>query len=273
MNITYADNGWTVFVNEDIRTLTKEDIIEVCKLTVSNTVTVFRNQNLTPQQEMDFCSSWGNCQISESNPGVNSITVIPGILRVTGKKNAAGRPGLFGHKEALDWHANQPSSKDRKPLIWLYGVEGTEGSRTSWINMIDAYNDLDEDFKQEINDIKVYCGYKKDSYSPSSFFKEHVNTDNAIPLVCTNKAGKTGLFFPFLQIFGFEGYSEEQFQSIMNRLRKHVLQDKYAYHHEWQNGDVVIAEQWLGIHKRWEFEHMEKRILHRIAFDYSNVYN
>jgi taurine dioxygenase len=270
MKITYADNGWTTFIDEDIKSLSNEDILEVCRLTVTNTVVVFRNQSLTAREQLDFCSVMGDCQKS---PGAASISVIPGVLRVTGKKNAFGKEGLFGHKADLDWHANQPSNKDRKPLIWLYGVEGTVGSKTSWINNIDAYNDLDDDFKEELKQIKVYCGYKQDSYSPSSFFTEHVNTENPIPLVYTNKAGKVGLFFPFLQIFGFEGYSEERFQSIMTRLREHVLQDKYVYHHDWQDGDVVIAEQWLGIHKRWAFENMDKRILHRIAFDYSNVYN
>jgi hypothetical protein len=28
----------------------------------------------------------------------------------------------------------------------------------------------------------------------------------------------------------------------------------------------------LSIHKRWAFEDMENRMLHRIAFDYSNIY-
>ena len=43
------------------------------------------------------------------------------------------------------------------------------------------------------------------------------------------------------------------------------------YDHYWEDGDVVISEQWLSIHKRWEFKRMSERILHRIAFDYSKV--
>jgi len=80
------------------------------------------------------------------------------------------------------------------------------------------------------------------------------------------------LYFPFLQIFGFDGYSEEEYQSIMEELTAHILKPEYAYHHDWEDNDVVISEQWLSIHKRWYFEKMEERVLHRIAFNYNNLY-
>ena len=47
-------------------------------------------------------------------------------------------------------------------------------------------------------------------------------------------------------------------------LIEHVPQDKYRYDHHWKDGDVVIAEQWLTIHKRHTFERTDKRILHRL---------
>ena len=35
---------------------------------------------------------------------------------------------------------------------------------------------------------------------------------------------------------------------------------------------LSLAEQWLTIHKRHTFERMDKRILHRIAFDYEKFF-
>lgn len=273
MNISYADNGWTVFINENLNDLSDQEIIEVGRLIVKNMVVVFKNQTLTPDQELNFCSKIGNYQYYPPNvERIKHIRVNDGILRVTGKKNEYGEEGLFGHKAALDWHANQPSNKQRSPLIWLYGVEGTKGSRTSWINNIQSYEDLPTDVKEKINNIKVYCGYKVGSYSNSKFFIEHIDKDNPVNLVQINKEGNKGLFFPFLQIFGFENYEEKEFKEIMNLLTDHILQEKYVYHHDWEDGDVVISEQWLSIHKRWPFEDMANRVLHRIAFDYSKIY-
>jgi alpha-ketoglutarate-dependent taurine dioxygenase len=273
MNISYANNGWTVFIDNDIKTLTNEEILHVGRLTVSNMCVVFKKQVLTPEDELRICSIIGKYQyIPNDVERVKHIRFNDGILRVTGKKNEAGEEGLFGHTSALDWHANQTSNKNRMPLIWLYGVEGTSGSRTSWINNIASYEGLSDEIKNKIKDIKVYCGYKSGSYSSSNFFVEHVNRDYPINLVQTNKEGKTGLYFPFLQIFGFEGYDDYTFNSIMTELKEHVLKPEYCYHHMWDDGDIVLSEQWLSIHKRWEFEHMDKRVLHRIAFNYDNLY-
>lgn len=275
MKISYPFNNWTALVDEDLNALSDEDLKIIGKLTVSNMCVVFRNQHLNPEDELRICSVIGDYhRFPQEDNGrrLAHIRLNDGILRVTGQKNTDGEEGLFGHKEALDWHANQPSKTDRMPLIWLYGVSGTKGSRTSWINNIASYEGLSAEMKDKIKDIKVYCGYKPGRYSNSKFFKEHINKDNLIDLVQTNKENKTGLYFPFLQIFGFDGYSEKEYQSIMDELTAHILKPEYAYHHDWEDNDVVISEQWLSIHKRWYFEKMEQRVLHRIAFDYNNLY-
>lgn len=273
MNISYTDNGWTVMVHEDITKLSVDDIKQVGKLVVSNMCVVFKNQKLTPNDELNFCRVIGNYQhYPEDESRVQHIRLNEGILRVTGKKNEYGEEGLFGHRAALDWHANQASNKERMPLIWLYGAEGTKGSRTSWINNIVSYEALSSSMKDRIKDIKVYCGYEDGKYSTSTFFKNHINKTNSINLVQTNKEGKTGLFFPFLQIFGFEGYTDDDFNAIMSELTSHILKDEFVYHHDWDDNDVVISEQWLSIHKRWEFNGMQDRVLHRIAFNYDNLY-
>jgi taurine dioxygenase len=270
MKTTLDKNGWTIVVEEDIKSLSDEDIKQVCRLAVSNMVVVFKEQSITPQDQARICSVMGNMQLVSRQLAIDSENST--IVRVTGKKDSQGREGLFGHTYALDWHANQPSNKERKPLIWLYGAEHTAGSRTSWINNIISYEALDNNFKKEIADIEILCGYKQGMYSYSEYFKEHVNTDNPIKLVQTNKESKTGLFFPFLQIFGFKDRDESYFNDIMSKLKEHVLKEEFVYHHDWTDGDIILSEQWLSIHKRWPYDHMDKRVLHRIALDYSNIY-
>ena len=127
MKINYL-NDWAIQIEDlDIRTATKEEVFEIGKLTLSNMVTVFKNQDLQPEDEVAFCSKLGKCQfiIDPTKPKegqrTEHLAVGNHILRVTGQKNDKGEEGLFGHTSALDWHANQASNYDREPLIWLYG--------------------------------------------------------------------------------------------------------------------------------------------------------
>ena len=152
--VTKFLNDWAVEIDDfDLRTATAHEAKEIGNYILSNMVVVVRGQDLTPEDEVAFCSKIGKCQfiIDPTKPKegqrTEHLAVGHHILRVTGEKNEKGEEGLFGHTSALDWHANQASNYERDPLIWLYGVKGTQGSKTSWINNIESYKALPEDLK------------------------------------------------------------------------------------------------------------------------------
>ena len=279
------DNGWTVILDDvDFAKITQEEVTELARLLSTNTLVIAHGQNhLTVEDELRVAHMFGNVEDLTAVahlPPYNHI-LVPGsqnkMERVTGELDEHGLPGLFGHVSDLDWHCNMPADPNRKPLVWLLGVKGTAGSRTSWTNNILAYQDLDDATKERIQDLKMICGWKKGAYSEFDFsaakggLTEDYNEYNELPLVYTNNGGQTGLFFPFLQFRNFVGLTEDESRAIIEPLRDHVLQEKYMYHLDWQDGDVNIAEQWLGIHKRWKFDGMPNRVLHRVTFDFANT--
>jgi alpha-ketoglutarate-dependent taurine dioxygenase len=286
MTIKYRihDNGWTVILDDfDFTTASQEDISQIgCLLATNTCVVITGQQHLTVADEIRACQMFGNVDNLKDLAHLPPYKdfVIPGsegmLQRVSGGKDDHGRPGLFGHVSDLDWHCNMPGVPTRKPLVWLLAVTGAVGSRTSWTNNIMAYNDLSDDMKQRVQDLKMVCGWRKGSYSEMDFgvakggVTEDFNEYYTPGMVHTNNAGKTGLFFPFLQFRNFVGMTEDESREFIQPLIDHVLQEKYMYHHDWQDGDVVIAEQWLGIHKRWRFEGMADRVLHRCTFDFDN---
>jgi alpha-ketoglutarate-dependent taurine dioxygenase len=283
MKIQLHENNWTVLVEDlDLRYATQEEIDTIARYVSTNTVVVVRDQILSERDEVDICERIGRLEdFSKYYDIPGGAEIMRGklaadgdrkIIRVTGEPDEHGDPGLFGHVSDLDWHCNQAANEWRDPIVWLYGVRGTAGSRTSWINNISSYRDLPEETKRQYASIQMINGYKQGAYSESVFGKPvDINYNYTPNLVHTNNAGETGLFFPFLQIHQIVGMSEDESRDFINNLRRHVEQEKYMYHHDWQDGDVVISEQWLGIHKRWEFEGMDKRVLHRITLDFSNI--
>jgi taurine dioxygenase len=278
MNIRIHDNGWTVMVEDlDLRQATPEQAQEIGQLLATYTVVVVRGQTLTPRDEIEFCRKIGNLEDLEPRKDVVGFDgyIVPDsdwhVIRVSGELDEHGRPGLFGHVSDLDWHCNQTANEWRHPIVWLYGVKGTAGSKTSWLNNILSWQDLSPEQQESLRDIRMINGYKQGAYSEDHFGKPvDINYNYRPHMVHTNVAGQTGLFFPFLQIHQIEGQTEDQSREFIENLRDHVLQEKYMYHHEWQDGDVVMAEQWLGVHKRWRCETINQRVLHRICLDFAH---
>lgn len=272
MDYHLHSNGWTVLVdNLDLRNATQDDINLISKLIASNTLVVLREQNLSIEEELRVVNMFKDPErlFNPNEVDYKKFVVANSdgkLIRVTGEENEEGEEGFWGHVRELDWHCNGPQDPNKKPLIWLYGVKGTVGSKTSWNNNVLSYEQLDPIVKEQVSNLKSYLGY-----DPKLFDHEgetYINTEYTPGLVYTNKAGKQGLFFPPLQIFGFVGMAEEENKKLIKYLTDHTLQDKFCYHHDWQDGDVVIADQWLGVHKRWRFEGMSTRVLHRAAVDY-----
>jgi taurine dioxygenase len=280
MDIRLHENGWTVFLeNFDFSQVTQEEINVIGNLLATNIIVIARKQKLTPQDERRILHMFGEVDshlpLEHEEPW--KYFFIPGtgaeLIRVTGGLDDHGHPGMFHHVSDLDWHCNQPAHPWRKPIVWLYGIEGTKGSRTSWNNTVMAFDDLSPEYYDEIKDLKMICGFKQGNYTEISFgksedFNEHYNPS----VIHTNDVnGKKCIFFPFLQFKHFVGMTKEETLPILEKLRDYILQEKYIYHHDWEDGDVVISEQWQSLHKRWAFDKIADRLLHRGVCDFANI--
>ena len=282
MKINTLDNGWTIQIEDlDLRRATDAEINTIGQLINTNTVVVLRDQYLTFKDEMNISGRFGYIRQMPEIPDGSAFGgfYVEGsnryVVRVSGALDDHGRPGLFGHVTDLDWHCNDSAHDNRKPLIWLYSISGSVGSRTSFINNILSYETLqkeDPEFFNQIKDLKVVCGYETGRYSPIKLNDKDksVNPYFTPNIVHTNIAGKTGFYFSPLQVFYFVGMSEDESRPILEKLRDHIVQERFMYHHDWRDNDLLLSEQWLGIHKRWKFEGIGQRTLHRIegAFDH-----
>ena len=267
MKYTIHENGWTVIFGEDfdLKNITQEQVLEVSRLLATNTLVIFKKQHLTVEEEVRIIKMFKDPR--QFYPEINEIDsayincIVPNsdnyLIRVTGEKDEKGNPGFQGMKGELLWHVNDPVRDDRHPLVWLYGVKGTAGSRTTWNNNIYSYRQLDDEAKERYSKLKIIVKHARQDDEIQGF------TPN---LVHTYLTGEKGLYYPFNQIKGFVGLSESENKEIMDELTAYTTQEKFLYHHDWDDGDLTIAEQWSGVHKRWPFEGMDTRVLHRAVF-------
>jgi len=301
---TKLNVGWGYEVKCDLHTITNEEILEIGKLLKYNQVVVIKGHpNLDPKVLQRLCHGCGDMEgysnkvnlYDDPNTPENmahwantiespstrqryiDYCTAPGVMRVTGKLTPDGRrTGFFGDKEDLDWHCNKPSNEKRHSYVSLYSVEGSVGSQTSWLDTSKAWNDLSDDKRDFYKKLGLTIGHKIGRFSHDPSFIDHINDRKLWPLVL-DKYGKTGMFFPMYQVFGMGLLKEDEVNSIegwedeWGWLRQHVLKEEYMYHHFWEDGDLVMSDQDITLHKRWEFDKMEDRLMWRIAHGVDNV--
>jgi len=277
MNINILENSWVVEITDiNLQELTRDEANIIGKYLLTNTTVVIRQQSLSPSDEKRVCTMFGDIQ-DLSQFKMKEDFLLPDdekkIIRVTGELNEHGEPGMFGHAEELEWHANRVSDPNRDPVIWLYAERGSNGSITSYLNNILAYADLSDTKKDQIKDYTLNVGATMQFLSYYTDGREiPPDIQNYNPkLVYTNALGVTGMFFSWNQIHNINELSDEEGRQFINEMKEHCDQPKYIYEHHWKDGDVVLADQWLSIHKRHAFDRMDQRVLHRIATNYNNI--
>lgn len=261
-----------------------DDFKPYLKELTTEMILVFKKQNLNEKKLVELCRQHGRFQIT--NIWCNHQDY-PEIFRVTNKiiDKENQKKGLFsGHN--LDWHCNGHFSKDPEEVVALYCVEPGIDSCTSYTDGRAAFNALsDADKIRALNSTITMCNvpkktilnqkvYDVNDYEQSELNKIWSRTRDGIeennkeikfkkvPLVRKHPISQEyGLYFPFLNVTKI---SNDEDNSFFNFLVDHYL--KFRYDHYWETGDLVIADQTMGLHKRNEIK--GQRELYRLAFWY-----
>lgn len=277
MDYRFDKNDWTVIIEDfDVRQATQDDINYICRLISKYTLVVIKKQpQLSIEEELRLLHMFKNPSPLFNKEDQNFIhtAVDPDglICRVTAEKNEHGKTGIGANPGDFDWHANVTWRKIREPIIWLRGVKGTNGSTTSYNNNVKTWNELPTIVRNVIKDYKLIItgGVRHDGTPIFAREDEDRSEEFYHPLVYKSPlTGVEGLYFPYLQVRGFKDVPDEEAKELIKWLGEYTIQEKYVYHHEWEDGDIVLGDQWHGIHKRHKFVNLETRVLHRAALYY-----
>lgn len=271
MKFQIHPNGWTVIVEDfNLAVASTQELFDLSNLCAKHTCVKIRNQDLTIDQEVRIIKSFKNpYQLFDiGHPKFKEFS-----LDNEGYVGRVTANAIAGHKEEMLWHNEMPAIRVGSDIAWLYAERGVNGSVTVWNNTALAYLDLDAVTKNRIRDLKcIYFGNVNHSVARSeSNFNNRTVYNTAVPLVYTNHLGVTGLHLSLHQFEKFEGMSRAESLAIAEPLFEFVIQDKYCYSHEWQDGDVSMSDQWFGVHKRLHFEDMDNRLVHRATFNYPEI--
>jgi taurine dioxygenase len=237
-------------------------------------VIVFRDQNLTEDQQIRFARHFGELKKrnrpaaarNESGVQHGDLTMLVSNIRENGK--------LIGSLADGEMHFHSDYCYLEKPAkgTFLYAIEiPSQGGDTLFLNMYKAYDALPGVIKSRIEGRKAVNAYHYESLTRSvneakiDFSKQ---PHFAQPMVCTHpETGRKALYVNRLMTWTIEGMNDAEGSALLNALFEHIEQDQFIYTHKWRVGDLVLWDNRCTLHARTDFSDKERRLLRRLVVE------
>jgi taurine dioxygenase len=267
----FADTVGAEIVGLDLsRPLNDADFARVHKAHLDYHVVVFRDQQITPQQQIDFSRRFGVLQIHVLKQFllVNhpEILIVSNIVE-NGQPIGLGDAGKY-------WHSDL-SYKELPSLgSMLYAQElPSEGGDTLFADMHLAWDTLPEHLRKAVEGRAAVHSY-------TSRYREGHNAQNwrptltpeqlaqvvvvSHPIVRTHpENGRKALFVSEGFTTHIVGLPEDESRQILDELFAHSVRPEAVYRHKWAPNDMVFWDNRSLIHLAGGTpEHLRRR-LHR----------
>jgi taurine dioxygenase len=266
--------------------LDDDTFAQVAKAFFDNEVAFFRNQKLTPAQQIAFTRRFG---VLEQHVRKESrlkdhpeILIISNLLDDNGNAIGSQDAGRF-------WHSDLSYKKEPSMLSALYSLEvpvkdGRVLGDTSFASTTAAYEALPQDTKQRIDGLKNVHSYrfyrsknieaqKQEQARGGRVIQEHVLTDEQLksvpdvetPIVRTHPVTRRkGLFVNEAHTSHIVGVSAEESERLLSELYAHVIKPEFVYTHHWQPGDLLMWDNAAVQHKAtFDYDLPMRRLMHR----------
>ncbi|MYH71611.1 MAG: TauD/TfdA family dioxygenase, partial [Acidimicrobiia bacterium] len=215
-----------------------------------------------------FCESFGPLRPKLADK--SRLTGFPGINRVS-NVDVDGVVGTGG-TDVVTFHSDLSFTPPLIEFLYLDAVTlPSEGGTTKWLNLVAAYQDLDDDIKARIDDIGVVYRLR-DGLDFGSYFKasdgESLLADRTcISLVQTNpRNGRRSVWPNTGPDFAadVEGHGPDEGTALLAELFDHCTQDRYVYEHHWTVGESVFWLNTQTMHQREAFPPEQVRELRHV---------
>ncbi len=255
--------------------LSNHQFDEIYNAVVDRVVVVFRNQEITPDQQIEFARRFGE----------------PQYAAVSGFEKNKDYPEI----DNLDYDVEHPPHVTRG--LWHTDFAGRarptwgtvifareippEGGDTIWVNSVAAFEALSDRMKAHIDGLWAY----HDSYRP---YGEHVRPEmwvddgNSLgklkterstyrpalhPVVRTNPdSGKKGLFVNESMTTLIKDVEQRESDYLLRYLFDHLRTPEFQYRHKWETNDLAVWDNRTSLHYAL-FDYNEHRLMHRVVIE------
>ncbi len=221
-------------------------------------VVVFRDLDIDDAQQVAIARTLGECVEGEGEDGIYKITFDE-------KVNARAKY-LQG---SMFWHVDGSLQPYPNLAALLRPVSlAATGGDTEFCNTYAAYDDLPEEDKRAIADLRAIHSAESSQYyvRPEMSYEEicfwQQSPTKSCPIVWTHRSGRKSLVLGASADY-VEGVSVEESRALLAKLRDWATQPQYVYRHKWRMGDLVIWSNTGTMHRVLPYAADSGRLMHR----------
>ena len=233
------------------RPLDDADITTIRDTLAERCIVLFRGQNLTPQQHIDFSARFGELAIhpldAYQHPDHPELFMVSN-LPVDGKPSDTRNVGRF-------WHSDLCYTKTPSMGSLLYAREVPAiGGDTVFANMYRALDTLSEPFRNMLEGMHAVHDYSR---SPGLRDRDPETSARMVakvppvehPLIVTHpESGKRSLFLSENFTCRIVGMTDKESAAILDHLIANATRMENNYRHQWRAGDLIFWDNGCGLH-------------------------
>jgi taurine dioxygenase len=238
-------------------------------------VLVFRDQRITPAQQVEFSRRFGPLQIHVLHQF--QLAGHPEVLVVSNIKDDSGQPIGLGDA-GVYWHSDL-SYKERPSLgSMLHAQElPATGGDTLFANMHSAWDTLPAPLRVAVEGLKAEHTYlakyaelqKRSPWRPDLSDEQKAQVRPVFhPVVRTHpETGRKALFVSEHFTTRLVGVAEEESRELLQALFAHSVRPEHIYRHRWQPHDMVFWDNRSLMHLAAGCPDDQRRKLYRTTIE------
>ncbi|AOZ02694.1 taurine dioxygenase [Cupriavidus sp. USMAHM13] len=237
-------------------------------------VVVFRDQRITPAQQVAFSRRFGPLQIHVLHqfqlPGHEEILVVSNVIE-NGRPIGLGDAGHF-------WHSDL-SYKEKPSLGSLLHAQElpAEGGDTLFANMHLAWDTLPAHLRQAVEGRKAEHTYlakyaelqRRSPWRPNLSPEQIAQVRPVLqPVVRTHpETGRKALFVSEHFTTRIEGLPEDESRDLLEQLFAHSTRPEHIYRHRWQPHDLLFWDNRSLLHLAAGCPDAQRRVMYRTTIE------
>ncbi|MDH3580954.1 MAG: TauD/TfdA family dioxygenase [Hyphomicrobiales bacterium] len=266
--------GAEIFGIDLAKPLTNKEMDSVHQAFLDHQVIFFRDQDITPEQHLDFARKFGELDIHPYAAGLEGHPEIMPIIKEpedTTKVNFGGK-----------WHSDVTFYEEPALGSILYALEVPKiGGDTLWANMFLAYETLSDGLKETLDGMQAVHSASR-AYGLNSRTTQRHKDGSGIsmkvragedaeaevthPVVRTHpETGRKLLFVNANFTQRFVGWSDEESVPLLTFLWEHATQPAFTCRFQWRKGSIAFWDNRCTQHLALNDYHGQRREMHRVT--------